>query len=129
VLAAVTAPALAPTASFAEGRDDPFFRCAFEDGTRLIFAERGDDTIWYEEGIEGDTFKVTFEELGENDPMFEALLQSPFGDTRALFILAPGTEGFYNEADWFARMIWMELGSVDGIMTRTMDGQCEEFTG
>ncbi len=40
--------ALFPTTTLAEGRDDPFLRCAFEDGRQVILSERGDDFVWTE---------------------------------------------------------------------------------
>jgi hypothetical protein len=38
-----------PTATLAEGRDDPFLRCAFQDGREVILSERGDQFVWTED--------------------------------------------------------------------------------
>ena len=37
-----------PKPILAEGRDDPFLKCTFENDRVVIFAEDGDNTVWIE---------------------------------------------------------------------------------
>ena len=116
---------LAATAT-AEGRDDPFLRCTFEDGRVVVLAEQGEMLEW-REGTFARAMVPETPRTGD-DPIMTFLLPTADPERIDVFLgwfndtIAPDRVG---EA-MLSRTVFDDAGKL---ITATTRGQCEDFFG
>ncbi|NKB28292.1 MAG: hypothetical protein GKR99_12345 [Rhodobacteraceae bacterium] len=120
--------ALLPTATLAEGRDDPFLRCAFEQGRQVILSERGDDFVWTEDG-KGTV--AAFLRRADGDPL--ATLYTYLPDrgpqTLTLDLDAMAAAGGNLPPVGTAMIVTPALDSSGRLTPIVQYGRCVEFIG
>lgn len=118
---------LAAIPAGAEGRNDPFLRCLFEDGRQVVLAERGDAIDWIEEGVEAEATVTPDTERGLIS--VTALIHGR-GAEFLTFVDGPAAEGAAAAGNRGEARLVSGVFLQDGkLTTRVTSGKCEEFFG
>ncbi len=114
------------TGAVAEGRNDPFMRCAFEDGRVVVLAEDGDGFAW-REGAFAASIVPESPRTGD-DPIMTFLL--PTADPERIDVFL----GWYGDTvvpervgeAMLSQTVFDDAGQM---IARSVQGQCEDYFG
>lgn len=113
------------TAAIAEGRDDPFMRCTFDNGRVVVFAENGDDFEWREGDFIGTLVQPT---QTAQDPVLTFF--GPWADPERIDVFVGWSADGNPEMEIGSAMLSRTIVSDAGKMiSQATPGLCEDYTG
>ncbi len=122
---ALVSTLLCGTSALAEGRNDPFLRCVFDDGRDVILAENGDAVEWRE--ANGVTNVVQSAET--NDKSLRTFIRLGEHIERLDVFAGPMTNDGMSPQIGDAFLSGTNLGSDGSFLSLGIDGSCEAYSG
>jgi len=119
IYATLAAPALA------EGRNDPFYKCTFDDGREVILAEQGEGFEWREGSF---IAPLASEPRFIDDPIISFM--GIWGDPERIDVFVGWQLGSGPELEIGSAMLSRTVINDAGVMTTlSTNGLCEDYFG